>query len=56
VPKVCSLREDPDIIAIILRWPSQAALEQFLSDTSASRAEAATLSREPTTTEAFVSI
>jgi quinol monooxygenase YgiN len=54
--QVCSLRQDPDIIAIISRWASNAALDQFLSDTAAQRAEAATLTTEAPTTETFVSI
>src|SRR5438067_4603325 len=54
--QVCTLREHPDAAVVISRWASQAALDQFLSDTTAQRAEAAGLSAEPPTTETFVSI
>src|SRR6266545_4170906 len=39
--QICTLREVPDTIVVISRWESQAALDQFLSDTTAQRAEAA---------------
>jgi quinol monooxygenase YgiN len=54
--QVCTVREVPDTIVLISRWESQAALDQFLSDTTAQRAEAAAFTVEPPTTETFVSI
>ena len=54
--QICTLREDPEAVAIISRWASQHALDQFLSETAAQRAEAAALTPEPPTTETYVSI
>jgi quinol monooxygenase YgiN len=54
--QICTVHEDPDVVVAISRWASQAALDQFLSDTTAQRAEAAALTTEPPTTETFVSI
>jgi quinol monooxygenase YgiN len=54
--QICTVREDPDVIVIVSRWVSQAALDQFLSDTVDQRAQAAALLSEPAKTETFVSI
>ena len=54
--QICTVSEDPAVVAVISRWANQAALDQFLSDTTAQRAEAAALTSEPATTETFVSI
>ena len=53
--QICTLTEDPAVVAVISRWANQAALDQFLSETTAQRAEAAALVTEPPTTETFVS-
>jgi len=54
--QICTVREDPDVIVIVSRWVSQAAVDQFLTDTAAQRAEATALTSEPPATETFVSI
>ena len=54
--QVCTAREDPDAVVVISRWVNQAALDQFLSDTTAQRNEAAALTTQPPATETFVSI
>jgi quinol monooxygenase YgiN len=54
--QICTVSEDPAVVAVISRWASQAALDQFLSETTAQRAEATALTSEPATTETFVSI
>ena len=54
--QICTVGEDPDAVVVISRWANQTALEQFLSDTAAQRAEAAALTSEPPRTETFVSI
>jgi quinol monooxygenase YgiN len=54
--QVCTVREDPAVAVVISRWASQAALDQFLSETAAQRSEAAALMPEPPTTETYVSI
>jgi quinol monooxygenase YgiN len=53
--QICTVREDPDVVVVLSRWANQAALDQFLSETTAQRSEAAALTREPPTTETFVS-
>jgi quinol monooxygenase YgiN len=54
--QICELKEDPETIAIISRWVSQSALDQFLSSTTVQRAQAAELSTVPPTTETFVAL
>lgn len=54
--QICTVREDPDVVVVLSRWADQAALEQFLADTTAQRREAEALTAEPPTTETFVSI
>ena len=54
--QICSVKEAPGTIVAISRWASQSALDQFLSSTSAQRAEVATLASAPPTTETFVAV
>jgi quinol monooxygenase YgiN len=54
--QICNVREDPAVIVAISRWASQGALDQFLSSTTAQRAEVAAMTAEPPSTETFVSI
>ena len=54
--QICTVREDPEVAVVISRWASQAALDQFLSETTAQRSEMADLMSNPPTTETFVSI
>jgi quinol monooxygenase YgiN len=54
--QVCTLQEEPDVVAVISRWVSQSALDQFLSSTAAQRAEVAAMSTVQPTTETFVSV
>ncbi len=54
--QICTVAENPDVLVALSRWASQAALDQFLSDSSAQRAEAAAFTAEPPSTETFVSI
>jgi quinol monooxygenase YgiN len=54
--QICTALEDPDVLVVISRWANQAAVDQFLSDTTAQRREAEALSAGPPTTETFVSI
>jgi quinol monooxygenase YgiN len=54
--QICAVREEPDVIVAISRWASQAALDQFLSSTTAQRAEAAALAAEPPSMETLDTI
>ena len=54
--QICTVREDSDAIVAISRWASQAALDQFLADTAAQRAEATAYTTEPPGTETFVAV
>jgi len=54
--QVCTIQEEPDVVAVISRWASQSALDQFLSSMTAERAEVAAMSAVPPTTETFVSV
>jgi quinol monooxygenase YgiN len=49
--QVCVARESPDTIAVISRWASQSAVDQFLQATTTLRAEADQLAMA--TTEHF---
>jgi quinol monooxygenase YgiN len=54
--QICTLKEEPDVVAVISRWVSQSALDQFLSSTTDRRAEVAAMSGAEPTTETFVSV
>jgi quinol monooxygenase YgiN len=54
--QVCSVREDPNVTAVISRWASQAAFDQFLSNTASQRADLAATLSEPPSTETYVAI
>lgn len=54
--QICGMREDADLIVVISRWASQAALEKFLTETAQERAGATELTQAAPTTETFVSI
>jgi quinol monooxygenase YgiN len=54
--QICGMREDPELIVVISRWASHAALDKFLTDTATERAGAAELTQAAPTTETFVSI
>jgi quinol monooxygenase YgiN len=51
-----TLREDPEVIAAISRWASQAALDAFLQSSIVQRRETDTLATAPPTIETFVSL
>jgi quinol monooxygenase YgiN len=52
--QVCVSRETPDTIAVISRWASQAAVDQFLQATATLRSEADQLAAA--TTEHFTPV
>ena len=54
--QICSVEGDPEVVAVISRWASRSALDQFLSSTTTQRAEAAAMTTEPPKTETYTSM
>ena len=51
--QVCSVREAPELLAVISRWASQSALDKLRSSNTVNMAELTALLAEPQKTEHF---
>jgi quinol monooxygenase YgiN len=54
--QICTSREQPEVIVAISRWASQAAVDQFLRESEAQRAEVARLAGAPPSSEHLTSV
>ena len=54
--QICTVREDPDAIVAISRWANQAAVDQFLQTTATQRADVASLTAVPPSSEHLISV
>jgi heme-degrading monooxygenase HmoA len=54
--QICALRESPEIVAAISRWASQSAVDAFVRETEAQRAELVRLASAPPQVEHFTAL